>query len=157
MSTCLGYLDQGSSEHCSSVPGQCQSLALLLRDYQKGWLAQTHSSAMQMVSETGEIFDTFQLTKPVGWTNNVTNQTTFATNFQSTYVPSAAELYGYTGSTAAVAAILAVVAANPSNYTSLQVSCLREAFNQGKQQSGMGFGCHCSCIVRHTAYPAAHA
>lgn len=90
----------------------------------KGWLAQTRSSAMQMVSETGKIFDTFQLTKPVGWTNNVTNQTTFATNFQSTYVPSAAELYGYTGSTEAVAAILAVVAANPSNYTSLQVSCL---------------------------------
>ena len=91
---------------------------------------------MQMVSETGEIFDTFQLTKPVGWTNNVTNQTAFASSFQSTYVPSAAELYGYTGSSEAVAAILAVVAANPTNYTSLQVSCLEEAVRQGKQQSG---------------------
>ena len=80
---------------------------------------------MQMVSETGTVFDTFQLTKPVGWTSNVTNQTTFATNFQSTYVPSAAELYGYTGSTEAIAAILAVVAANPNNYTSLQVSRLK--------------------------------
>eukprot|EP00891_Asterochloris_glomerata_P006762 jgi/Astpho2/6762/fgenesh1_pg.00103_%23_1_t len=83
----------------------------------------------QMVSETGKIFDTFQLTKPVGWTNNVTNQTTFATNLQSTYVPSAAELYGYTGSTEAVAAILAVVAANPSNYTSLQNATLVQDIN----------------------------
>ena len=86
---------------------------------------------MQMVSETGEVFDTFQLTKPVGWTNNVTNQTTFATNFQSTYVPSAAELYGYTGSSEAIAAILAVVAANPSNYTNLQVSRLKQATQKG--------------------------
>ena len=91
-----------------------------------------------MVSETGEIFDTFQLNKPVGWTNNVTNQTTFATNFQSTYVPSAAELYGYTGSSEAIAAILAVVAANPSNYTSLQVTLLEEASKQGGQQSSTG-------------------
>ena len=85
---------------------------------------------LQMVSaQTGNVFDSFMLTKPVGWTFNATAKASFVSGFIPTYQETLGQRYGYSGASAAASAILAVVYQNPQLFTGLANATLVQDIN----------------------------
>ena len=85
---------------------------------------------MQMVSaQTGNVFDSFTLTKPVGWVFNATAKASLVSSFVPTYHETLGERYGYAGASAAATAILAVVYENPQLFLGLANATLVQDIN----------------------------
>lgn len=83
-----------------------------------------------MVSaQTGNGFDSFTLTKPVGWTLDSTAKASFVSGFIPTYQETLGQRYGYSGASTAAKAILAVVYQNPQLFTGLVNATLVEDIN----------------------------
>ena len=86
--------------------------------------------ALQMVSaQTGNVFDSFTLTKPVGWKFNATAKAALVSGFIPTYQESLGQRYGYSGASAAATAILTVVYNNPQLFTGLANATLVQDIN----------------------------
>ena len=85
---------------------------------------------LQMVSaQTGSVFDSFMLTKPVGWAFNATARASLVSGFIPTYQETLGQRYGYIGAGAATKAILAVVYENPQLFTGLANATLVQDIN----------------------------
>lgn len=83
-----------------------------------------------MVSaQTGNVFDSFTMTKPVNWTFNSTAKASFVSGFIPTYQETLGERYGYSGASAAATAILAVVYENPQMFLGLANATLVQDIN----------------------------
>lgn len=83
-----------------------------------------------MVSaQSGNVFDSFILTKPVGWAFDATAKASFASEFIPTYQEPLGQRYGYSGASAAAKAILTVVYENPQLFTDLTNATLVQNIN----------------------------
>lgn len=83
-----------------------------------------------MVSaQSGAVFDSFTLTKPVGWVFNHTTKASFVSGFIPTYQETLGQRYGYAGASAAATAILTVVYKNPQLFTGLANATLVQDIN----------------------------
>lgn len=83
-----------------------------------------------MVSaQTGSVFDSFTLTKPVGWVFNATAKASLVRNFIPTYQETLGQRYGYSGASAAATAILTVVYQNPQLFLGLANATLVQNIN----------------------------
>ncbi len=83
-----------------------------------------------MVSaQTGNVFDSFTLTKPLGWQFNATAKAALVSGFISTYQETLGQRYGYSGASAAATAILTVVYNNPQLFTGLANATLVQDIN----------------------------
>ena len=83
-----------------------------------------------MVSaQTGNVFDSFTLTKPVNWKFNATAKASFVSSFIPTYKETLGERYGYSGASAAATAILTVVYQNPQLFLGLANATLVQDIN----------------------------
>ena len=85
---------------------------------------------LQMVSaQTGNVFDSFTLTKPIGWKFNATAKAALVSGFIPTYQETLGQRYGYSGPSAAATAILTVVYNNPQLFTGLANATLVQNIN----------------------------
>ncbi len=85
---------------------------------------------LQMVSaQTGNVFDSFTLTKPVGWKFNATAKAALVSGFIPSYQETLGQRYGYSGASAAATAILTVVYNNPQLFTGLANATLVQDIN----------------------------
>ncbi len=83
-----------------------------------------------MVSaQTGNVFDSFTLTKPIGWKFNATAKAALVSGFIPTYQETLGQRYGYSGASAAATAILTVVYNNPQLFTGLANATLVQDIN----------------------------
>ena len=83
-----------------------------------------------MVSaQSGNVFDSFLLSKPAGWAFNATAKASFVSGFIPTYQETLGQRYGYSGASAAAKAILAVVYENPQLFTGLANATLVQDIN----------------------------
>ena len=89
-----------------------------------------HPSTLQMVSaQTGNVFDSFTLSKPVGWVFNATAKAALVSGFIPTYQETLGQRYGYAGASAAATAILTAVYQNPQLFTGLANATLVQDIN----------------------------
>lgn len=94
------------------------------------WCLSSPRLLLQMVSaQTGNVFDSFTLTKPVGWTFNATTKASFVSSFIPSYQETLGQRYGYSGASAAAKAILAVAYENPQLFTGLANATLVQDIN----------------------------
>ena len=85
---------------------------------------------LQMVSaQTGNVFDSFILTKPEGWAFHAKAKAKFVSEFIPTYQETLGQRYGYSGASAAAKAILAMVYENPQLFTGLANATLVQDIN----------------------------
>ncbi|KAL0055672.1 hypothetical protein WJX82_003065 [Trebouxia sp. C0006] len=97
--------------------------------YLKYHVNQTTLFAEMVSAQTGNVFDSFTLTKPVGWKFNATAKAALVSGFIPTYQETLGQRYGYSGASAAATAILTVVYNNPQLFTGLANATLVQDIN----------------------------